>query len=98
MLLNTLSCVLETCFNAAGRIALADVLVALRRLIFPVVSLIGLTALNGTPWLFLPLGGVFSLMACLLLTAIRLDDTDTAALAAIYYKQADSGLEWWNAK
>ena len=34
----------------------------------------------------------------LLLTAIRLDDTDTAALAAIYYKQADSGLEWWNAK
>ena len=71
VLLNTLSCVLETCFNAAGRIALADVLVALRRLIFPVVSLIGLTALNGTPWLFLPLGGVFSLMACLLLTAIR---------------------------
>lgn len=34
----------------------------------------------------------------LLLTAIRLDDSDTAALAAINYKQADSGLEWWNAK
>lgn len=34
----------------------------------------------------------------LLLTAIRLDDSDTAALAALYYKQADSGLEWWNAK
>ena len=34
----------------------------------------------------------------LLLTAFRLDDSDTAALAAINYKQADSGLEWWNAK
>ena len=34
----------------------------------------------------------------LLLTAIRLEDSDTAALAALYYKQADSGLEWWNAK
>ena len=34
----------------------------------------------------------------LLLTAIRLDDSDTATLAAINYKQADSGLEWWNAK
>ena len=34
----------------------------------------------------------------LLLTAIRLDDSDTATLAAVYYKQADSGLEWWNAK
>ena len=34
----------------------------------------------------------------LLLTAIRLDDSDTAALAALYYKQADSGLEWWNDK
>ena len=32
----------------------------------------------------------------LLLTAIRLDDADTAALAAVYYKQADSSLEWWN--
>ena len=34
----------------------------------------------------------------LLLTAIRLDDSDTAALAAIYFKQADSGLEWWNSR
>ena len=34
----------------------------------------------------------------LLLTAIRLDDPDTAALAAVYYKQADSGLDWWNRK
>ena len=34
----------------------------------------------------------------LLLTAIRLDNSDTATLAAIYYKQADSGLEWWKAK
>ena len=34
----------------------------------------------------------------LLLTAIRLDDSDTAALAALYYKQVDSGLEWWNEK
>ncbi len=31
----------------------------------------------------------------LLLTAIRLDDPDTAALATVYYKQADSGLRWW---
>ena len=34
----------------------------------------------------------------LLLTAIRLGDADTAALAALYYKQADSGLDWWNRK
>ena len=34
----------------------------------------------------------------LLLTAIRLDDSDTAALAAVYYQQADSGLEWWDGK
>ena len=34
----------------------------------------------------------------LLLTAIRLDDPDTAALAAVYYKQADSGLDWWKEK
>ena len=71
VLLNTLCCVLETCFNAAGRIALADVLVALRRLIFPVVALIGITALNGLPWLFLPAGGALSLLACLLLTSVR---------------------------
>ena len=32
----------------------------------------------------------------LLLTAVRIDDAETAALASYYYSQADKGLEWWN--
>ncbi len=32
----------------------------------------------------------------LLLTAFRIDDSETAALASYYYSLADSGLEWWD--
>lgn len=32
----------------------------------------------------------------LLLTAVRIDDTETAALASYYFAQADKGLEWWS--
>ena len=32
----------------------------------------------------------------LLLTAIQIDDMETAVLASYYYSQADKGLEWWN--
>ena len=32
----------------------------------------------------------------LLLTAIRVDDTESAALASYYFTQADKGLEWWD--
>ena len=31
----------------------------------------------------------------LLLTAVRIDDAETAALASYYFTQADKGLEWW---
>lgn len=31
----------------------------------------------------------------LLLTAFRMDDSDTAILASYYYGLADSGLDWW---
>ena len=32
----------------------------------------------------------------LLLTAIQIDDTETAVLASYYYSQADKGMEWWD--
>ena len=32
----------------------------------------------------------------LLLTAVRINDTETAALASYYYSQAEKGLKWWN--
>lgn len=32
----------------------------------------------------------------LLLTAMRIDNTETAALASYYFSEADKGLEWWN--
>ena len=32
----------------------------------------------------------------LLLTAMRIDNMETAALASYYYSEADKGLEWWN--
>ena len=32
----------------------------------------------------------------LLLTAMRIDNMETAALASYYFSEADKGLEWWN--
>ena len=32
----------------------------------------------------------------LLLTAVRIDDMETAALASYYYSLSDKGLEWWD--
>ena len=32
----------------------------------------------------------------LLLTAVRIDDSETAVLASYYFSQTDKGLEWWN--
>lgn len=31
----------------------------------------------------------------LLLTAVQIDDTETAVLASYFFTQADKGLEWW---
>ena len=70
VVMNTLCCVLETCFNAEGRIALSNVLVALRRLVLPVLTLLGITRLHGVLWLFLPLSGALALGLSLLIPAI----------------------------
>ena len=70
VVLNTLCCVLETCFNAEGRNALSNVLVAQRRLVFPVAALFGISLLHGVLWLFLPVGGALALGFGLLIPAI----------------------------
>ncbi|MBP5166881.1 MAG: hypothetical protein ILP09_06445 [Oscillospiraceae bacterium] len=69
VIFNTLCCVMETCFNSEGRIALSNLLVALRRLILPVAALPLLRAAGTTMWLFLPLSGLMSLAACLIIPA-----------------------------
>ena len=67
----TLCCVLESCFHTSGRIALANVMAVLRRLVLPVAALTGIAWLRGVLWLFLPVSSVLALAACLLIPAIR---------------------------
>lgn len=76
-MLNTLCCILETCFNSEGRIALSNLLVALRRLILPVAALPLVSALGWPLWLFLPLSGLLSLAVCLLLPVILSKRSET---------------------
>ena len=71
VLAQTICCVLESCFNTSGRIALSNLMAVLRRLVLPVTALMGLARLHGVLWLFLPVSSVLSLAACLLIPAVR---------------------------
>ena len=71
VLAQTICCVLESCFNTSGRIALSNLMAVLRRLVLPVTALMGLARLHGILWLFLPVSSVLSLAACLLIPAVR---------------------------
>ena len=70
VIFETLCCVLESCFSTGGRIAVANLLVVLRRLVFPVAVLWGIAAQKGILWLFLPFSSLLALLAALLIPMI----------------------------
>lgn len=61
--LYTLCSIWENYFHAVSRIRIANLLSAARKLVFPVVTVVVLAAMQGIFWLFLPISGILTL-AC----------------------------------
>ena len=68
--LDTLCSIWSVFFNSTGRIAISNLLIFFRKLVFPVGAALFLTNKGGCIWFFLPLGGLLTLVAGIVITGI----------------------------